>query len=288
LAFDFIQGRGFSDEEYQKGSFVAVINRQTQAEMFNGKSAIGEELSFDKQRFTIIGVVENVSAVEETALSDIWVPYTTNPSTEYQQQTTGGWEVLLYHSNADIIKDVNKEYVNLLKNDVLLSEPSGFTSAFSGAYSKLELLSREVFSSAYSYETYTGLLVALISGLVFAFMLLPSINMVNLNISRMMERMSEIGVRRAFGASKKQLLLQFIIETVLLTLVGGIVGILLSVFMLNAIEASLLIPYAQFSFNYRVLLLALLLILIFGIISGAYPAYKMSRLDPISALKGGR
>jgi putative ABC transport system permease protein len=81
--------------------------------------------------------------------------------------------------------------------------------------------------------------------------------------------------------------MQFIIESILLTLAGGILGIILSLLILNSIEASGLIPYAHFPFNIRVFLIGLFLILIFGLISGVYPAYKMSRLSPVTALKGG-
>lgn len=287
LDFNFLRGRAFSEEEFNTGQFVVVVNQRTERELFGDTSAMGQTLTFENQTYTIIGVVENVPAVEEIALSDIWIPYTTNSSTAYQQQSIGAWDVILYHSDPDILSDANKEYVNLLKNDVILDTLNKFTHAYSGAYTKLESLSREMFYEEYSYNTHEGMFVSVIAGLVLAFMLLPSINMINLNVSRMMERSSEIGVRKAFGASNQQLLMQFIVESILLTLVGGILGIILSLLILNSIEASGIIPYAQFSFNIRIFLVGLFLILIFGLISGLYPAYKMSRLNPVAALKGG-
>ncbi|MDT0596359.1 ABC transporter permease [Glaciecola petra] len=286
LDFDFIQGRAYSIDEFEAGDKVAVINKRTQLALFADKSAIDQQINIENQVFTIIGVVENVPIVEATALADVWLPYTTNASTAYQQETTGDWVTLLYHSNPDIIKDVNTEFVNLLENDVQLDKSSGFSIAIAGAYSKLEQLSRELIADDKSHETHTGLVISLMIGLTVAFMLLPSINMINLNVSRMMERSSEIGVRRAFGATKLQLLMQFIVESILLTLVGGIIGILLSVFALYLIDVKGLIPHAHFSFNLRVLLIGLVLIFIFGLVSGVYPAYRMSRLHPIAALKG--
>ena len=111
--------------------------------------------------------------------------------------------------------------------------------------------------------------------------------MINLNVSRIMERASEIGVRKAFGASSKQLVSQFLVENLLLTLVGGIIGIGLSLFILLFIETAGLIPYAEFALNWRILAWGLSMIGLFGLISGAYPAFKMSRLHPVHALKGG-
>ena len=83
-----------------------------------------------------------------------------------------------------------------------------------------------------------------------------------------------------------QLVSQFVIESILLTIVSGIVAALLSLVIFNIIENSGLIPYATFSFNLRTFIFGLIIVLIFGIISGLYPAIKMSRLHPVKALKG--
>ena len=287
LDFSFVDGRPFTQNEFESGQFVAVINQRTQKELFGEESAIGKNVAFDNQNFNIIGVVDNVSAVEETALSDIWVPYTTNATSGYQQETMGRWDAILYHSDPEILEQANQEYIHMLKNDVILETPEKLTEAYSGAYTKLESLSREMFYEEYSYDTHEQMFISVMIGLVLLFMLLPSINMINLNVSRIMERASEIGVRKSFGASTKQLLMQFIVESILLTLIGGVIGILLSIFIINSIEASGIIPYAMFSFNFRIFVVGLFLVLIFGLVSGVYPAYKMSRLNPVTALKGG-
>jgi putative ABC transport system permease protein len=117
-------------------------------------------------------------------------------------------------------------------------------------------------------------------------MILPTVNLININVSRILERASEIGVRKAFGASSWTLVGQFIVENVMLTMIGGVIGFLGSIFVLRAISASGLIPYAEFNLNYRIFIYGLLLALFFGLFSGVYPAWKMSRLNPVQALKG--
>ena len=127
----------------------------------------------------------------------------------------------------------------------------------------------------------------LIAALGLLFITLPTVNLINVNISRILERASEIGVRKAFGAPTRTLIAQFVVENVLLTLAGGVIGLLLSVFVLRALNQSGLVPDAAFGVNLRVFAYATALALAFGLISGVYPAWRMARLHPVEALKGG-
>ena len=123
--------------------------------------------------------------------------------------------------------------------------------------------------------------------LILFFMLLPTMNLVNLNVSRIMERASEIGVRKAFGATARTLVGQFVVENVALTLVGGLLGFVLAYAVLGALTSSGLVPYAHFQMNVRVFLAGMALAVVFGVVSGTYPAWRMSRLHPVAALSGG-
>src|SRR6201986_3577300 len=83
-----------------------------------------------------------------------------------------------------------------------------------------------------------ALVLTIIGVFVFLFMLLPTLNLVNINITRIMERSSEIGVRKAFGASSKTLVYQFLVENVILTLLGGLIGIILSFIVIEVINSA--------------------------------------------------
>jgi putative ABC transport system permease protein len=120
------------------------------------------------------------------------------------------------------------------------------------------------------------------------FMTLPAINLINVNLSRVLERAPEIGVRRAFGATRSRLVGQFVVENLALTLVGGTIAAVLASLVLAAVTASGVIPYARLGVNVRVLLWGLLASLVFGLLSGVLPAWRMSRLHPVEALRGQR
>jgi putative ABC transport system permease protein len=102
-----------------------------------------------------------------------------------------------------------------------------------------------------------------------------------------MERASEIGVRKAFGASSRQLVRQFVVENLVLTLMGGAIGFVLSHLLLAAVARNGWWFYDAFTMNYRVFALGLLATVAFGLVSGMYPAWRMSRLHPAQALRGG-
>jgi putative ABC transport system permease protein len=137
-------------------------------------------------------------------------------------------------------------------------------------------------------RTYGGFLQMILVGAALMFMALPAINLVNLNVSRIMERASEIGVRKAFGASSRTLVVQFVVENLALTIIGGLVGFMLAGFVLSSINQSGLIPYAELTLNTRIFVWGIALAVVFGLLSGVYPAWRMSRVHPVVALKGTR
>ena len=118
------------------------------------------------------------------------------------------------------------------------------------------------------------------------FMLLPAINLTTINISRIMERFPEIGIRKAFGASSSTLMGQFIIENVILTLIGGLIAYLLSWIILILINDSGVVPWGHIELDTKVFFYSMIVTIFFGIFSGVLPSYRMSRLHPAEALKG--
>ncbi|MNR04933.1 Macrolide export ATP-binding/permease protein MacB [compost metagenome] len=131
----------------------------------------------------------------------------------------------------------------------------------------------------------TTRVVSIMSIFVLLFLLLPTINLVNINVTRIMERSSEIGVRKAFGASSKTLVYQFIVENMILTFLGGLIGIVLSLLAIYLINGANIISNMRLSMNFTVLFYSFIACVFFGLISGVYPAWRMSKLNVVKALK---
>jgi putative ABC transport system permease protein len=150
-----------------------------------------------------------------------------------------------------------------------------------------EVTARGLFNDRRDQDSHPERLAALMALAALLFMLLPTVNLVNLNVSRILERASEIGVRKAFGASSRALVGQFVTENLLLTLVGGALGLLGSLGVLWLLTRSETRPVAVLHLHVGLFLQALGATILFGMISGVYPAWRMSRLNPALALKGG-
>jgi putative ABC transport system permease protein len=284
LDFDFLEGRPITSEDEQKANYVAVINEATREKLFNGEPAIGKSITMEGQNFTIIGVVKNAPIIRMTSFSDVWVPLSTFKTSGYKETFTGGFMAAILAKSEQDLDLIRSDFkANLTK--VQLPDPKKFPRILTGADTYFESFARNLEGGA--DDPRTGTLISILVLLAVMFIILPTINLVNINISRIMERASEIGVRKAFGASSLTLVGQFIVENILLTIIGGLLGFILSSLVLSYINNTGWIPYAQFGLNYRVFIYAFLMMIIFGIISGVYPAWRMSRLHPVEALKGG-
>ncbi len=282
MDFKVLAGRVPSRDDVAKGRFVAVVNETTAKKLFPNMPAVGQKLNAGGQQFDVIGVVED--AFHMNALSDIWVPVTTFPSSDYRNQLSGEFAVLLLGKSEADLAAIRKEVEQVAKT-IQFDDPQ-FNIAYLWADSKLELFARLLLGREETRDSGAAQLLAVIGGLMLLFMLLPALNLVNLNTGRILERSSEIGVRKAFGATSGQLVWQLVLENVVLCLIGGALGLVLAQGALWWLESLNLVPYLKVSINLAVFGYGLLITLVFGLLSGIIPAWKMSRLDPVNALKG--
>jgi putative ABC transport system permease protein len=292
LQFEFLEGRPINEQEHLSGAYVAVISATMQERYFAGEPALGKSITLDGSAFEVIGVVEDVSPLQTFAVSDIWLPIFATSSTRFRSEDRGSFMVLLQaRSDADLAR-IKEEYQIAVRNyqpdavnNFVAERPLEVSS---WVVSKVGLYIQLAFPGQVSPDEYDlgPVILAWLGMGMLLFMLLPVINLININISRILDRASEIGVRKSFGASSGHLCRQFIVENLVVTALGGLLGFLLAMLALWLLDSTGLLRGETFSFSYRVFGLGLLYILVFGLLSSAWPAWKMSRLDPVHALKG--
>lgn len=284
--FTFLEGKAYGKQELERIEPVVVISEKIKRQFFTEENVIGKYIELEKAKYRVIGVVEDVSKMQNYAFSEVWLPHTIVPHKVNYLGVFGDYRAtVLAHSKQDLPK-VKAEYRQVLGR-VPIPDPKRFDTIYCPLETKEEKMLRDILGTKTS-ERREYLFHLLIVGATLLFMTLPAINLVNINMSRITERSSEIGVRKAFGATKFTLIGQFIVENVILTLIGGIIGMMLSIIILHLLTQSGVIPYAKLTINMRSLAYYLALCLFFGCFSGVYPAYRMSKLHPVEALTGGR
>ncbi len=280
--FRFLEGSQFSAEDDRSARQVAVINATTRTRLFGGPPALGRSLEFEGRSFRVVGVVPDVSAIQITTSSDVWLPMGARIGSGYRDQIRGGHLGLVKLKSP---KDKAAAQAELQTHLAAMQLPDGYTEVQTGLDTPLEAMSRELFSGDMK-DSRPKLAIALFVALAGLFMVLPAVNLANLAISRTLERAGEIGVRKAFGASGRQLIGQLLFENLILTLIGGAISVPLAGLTLAILNRSGIVEYAEFGINGRVLLWGLLSAIVFSLLSGIYPAWRLSRLTPAEAMRG--
>ncbi len=270
--FKLEKGVFFSEEENKVSLRVAVLGPAVKNNLFGGKNPLGETIRIGRIPFTVIGVMEpkgtDIDGVNQD--DQIFVPIQT---------------ALRRVFNLDYINTINIQATSIEKMDDAinqitealreqhrlnrLNKPDDFT-----IQNQIELLETQKETTS----TFTALIVSTAS----VSLLVGGIGILAIMLIAIRERINEIGLRMALGASRKDILLQFIIEASVLSIGGGIIGIgvgvLTSVIIIFTTDwtLSVSIPSLAWSFLFS---------LAVGLFFGVYPARKASRLDPIEALK---
>ena len=280
LDYEFLEGKAFSKQQIDNGEHVTVISEDMKKEYFGDMtSVVGKYIEADNVQYRVCGVVKNVPITLYMIYSDIYLPYTVSKVDYNNKVYRGSYTGILLAASKSDLPAIQKEYTEMTHK--LPMERKDYDRIYSTA---------DTFIAGYvntGSEDKSGVLYVLTAIAIFVLlvMLLPTLNLVNINVTRIMERSSEIGVRKAFGASSRTLVYQFIVENLILTLLGGIIAVILTMILLQVINSANLIANLELKLNGTVLLVSLLTCLVFGLVSGVYPAWRMSRMNVVNALR---
>ena len=234
LQFTFLEGGPYSIQDVDQAQFVAVINDTTRHRFFGDAPAVGKTIEADGQRFRVVGVVSDISVVRTIPFAEIWAPLTTAKTDTYKRELMGSFNALALARDEASLDHIHDEF-NARLAHVELDNPKVYKTMVAPFETTFDSYARHLPNADRKNPDRQGWrLLATLIGLGLLFMLLPAINLMNLNVSRILERSSEIGVRKAFGASSRTLVGQFVVENVLLTLIGGLIGLILSELVLRA------------------------------------------------------
>ncbi len=261
-------GRFFSDAEVERSAKVCVIGTDLQDKFFPNRNPIGEQIKVRGVPLTIIGIEEKRGSFFGDSMDrNIYIPVTLHNQIFSR---TGGLQVHGKSITAEVFKDAiaNAQLTLRNKRGLIGSEEDTFS-----------VVNTDEFNT--QMDQFTGAIAAVVIPITMIILVVGGIVVMNIMLVSVTERTFEVGLRKAIGATRKQILMQFLIESALLCVVGGILGLVLATGVTQLITVLLEITMT-ITFGY--IILAVGVSSVIGVLAGLYPAWKAARLDPIVAL----
>jgi putative ABC transport system permease protein len=267
-------GRPFTDQDVKSATKVALLGQTVLNNLFGDQNPIGQTIRIKNVPFTVVGTLsaKGQSATGQDQDDVIYIPVTTAQKKIFGTQFPGMVRIIMVKAkSADDLAPAEKQITELLRQRHRISakQDSDFTV-------------RNLTQIMQAQEQSTRVMTLLLGAIASVSLLVGGIGIMNIMLVSVTERTREIGIRMAIGAKTWDIRLQFIIEALTLSLIGGIIGIIVGVstsMILSSLSGwptvvSILSILLAFSFSGLI-----------GIFFGFYPAYKASLLNPIDALR---
>ena len=264
------KGRFFDDKDSVSKNMVCIIGAGLRKELFKFEDPIGKCIFLNGHCYTVIGFLGNINipkpSVEVIKTHDInrdvYIPL----SSEMSENIFIDRIAIKVFSDEKVVAAAN-----IIKTIL--------DRVHKGAAHYEIIIPRELLRQSYETRKTFTIVLVLISGIT---LLVGGIGIMNTMLLNITKRTKEIGIRRALGSTKNEILLQFLIESVLLTVIGGLMGI-----VIGYASSALIKYYAQWRIivSVNAVFFAFIISVTVGVLSGLYPAYKASELDPETTLR---
>lgn len=266
-------GRFLKSADVDNNTSVCVINESTATELIGYTDCLGDEISLGGMRFTIVGVLEdNDNSMTSTFRSGSYVafiPFTT-----------------LVRLSTSVTDNLSTFYVSAAEGHEASEAEAVMTSILMDRFDQdddaFKLVTQNSLENAMA--SITSVLTILLGGIAAISLIVGGIGIMNIMLVTVTERTREIGIRKAIGATRGAILRQFLIEAVVLSMCGCLIGIFLSWVILQVISIIVSSLELTFVMNGVVVLIAVSFCLAIGVLFGIYPAHKAASMKPIDAL----
>jgi putative ABC transport system permease protein len=272
---ELASGAFFTQYEYERGAKVAVLGSNVAETLFGNTDPIGQQMRMGTIIVRVIGVLESKGGMFGSSDDAIFIPLTAMQQTVAQPRTAQGDRVV-----SSISLTVSDEQ----QTDYVIT---GITSLLrtrhrlaASADDDFNIMSTEEIANTITEAT--GTMTLLLGAIAAISLLVGGIGVMNIMLVSVLERTREIGIRKALGAREHDIWIQFLIEAALLTLAGGIIGVIIGWAVSYLVVSMGLIPALV---TPDIVILAVSVSVGIGLFFGFYPAWNASRLNPIEALR---
>jgi len=270
---ELLEGRMWTDAEEERRANVAVLGHDAAEDLFPNESPIGKDIDVEGDIFTVIGVLDvqpqPLGSGRNTQDNAVYFPLET--FTKIHPEILDYWITVKYDdpSNKGLVTDEIRELLRRRRN-VRLEQNDNFAIFSPDSLTRL-------------WNQLTGGLFLFMVAVSSVGLMVGGVGVMNIMLVSVTERTREIGIRKAIGATKKNILLQFTLEAVTLCVVGGIIGILAGAVFTLILHYAYSFLHAALSFMWVSIAFAVSAAI--GLIFGIYPAWKAASMDPIEALR---
>ena len=274
-------GRGFTESDYRNFRKVALVDASTVTTLFGGVSPVGQVIELQGDVFTVVGVVALSQEFAPTinSINDYWLYADQSSGSIYMPDVV--WptayrfdepqNVAIKVANTDVMASAGQAAADLLTEEQIVDPNSDFD------YRSQDML--EQAQQLQSMSESTNMQLIWIAGIS---LLVGGIGVMNIMLVSVTERTAEIGLKKAIGAKKKRILLQFLTEAAVLTSLGGIIGVVSGIGLAQLISAMMQIPVA---IDATAIVVSVVFSMLIGVVFGLLPATQAANLNPIQALR---
>lgn len=283
--FELLKGRYYDAAEVEAGRNVAVLTEKTARRLFGDDDVVGQHFLLDHNDFEVIGIIADVSKFATVAYGEVFAPLNEDP-----------WDDVFGNiSTAMLVKPgVDFEYIrNQVKGRYAIADGEFAADKRKTVYHESpfdhETLASGIGGSNITPDTSSNRYTQYI---IYAILLIvPAINLSSMLHSRLRRRVNEIGIRRAFGCTRKRIIQDILSESFIITLVGGVIGLVAAVIfavnyggLLSDFGTASVSPSLSMLIRTHTFIFALAACFVLNIISAAVPAWQASRLNPVEAI----